>query len=168
MRIRSCSYAGRVSAIGNMMRSGGRIGGAALLLCQVAACRSEKKAEAAPSLSEASTAIGPEGGSVRLHLEEGELVVDVPAGAINEPLLITAARRADPPPGAATAVVELGPSGTVFAKPVALRFAIKRGDVAGRIPLALLRAATWADGRWQFLPTQLGADGAIEGLTTHF
>ena len=122
-----------------------------------------------PQPGPAPVEVGPEGGSVDVPLDSGgKLSIVVPAGALDEVVQLTAGVMANPPAGAVGPVFELGPHGTKFAKPVMVRFTPGKDSVPATLGPSTLRVATFADGRWEFLPTNHPGLGVIEGATSHF
>ncbi|MHB8878047.1 MAG: hypothetical protein ACYC8T_30490, partial [Myxococcaceae bacterium] len=116
----------------------------------------------------ASAEVGPSGGSLEVPLARGTVHVVVPPGALADPIRLTARTLLHPPAGAAGPVIELGPHGTNFREPVAVRFTPAPEDLVRGIPASVLQVATLVDGRWSFLPTSYPAPNTIEGKTTHF
>lgn len=112
--------------------------------------------------------IGPEGATFTIPLLDGTVTVEVLPGAVDREIRLTGISRCEPRPGAASCVVELGPTGAQFHRPVLLRFKPGARDIAGKMPLALLQVAVARGETWDFIPTTLPAAGVIEGATTHF
>lgn len=105
----------------------------------------------------------PEGGV----LELGGVRVEVPAGALDRDTNITLDLPTDPV-AALHLVVDLGPDGLTFAKPVVVRFDLTGTDLAG-IDQTKLRVAWWDGSSWVGLASQISDDGgALLGFTTHF
>jgi hypothetical protein len=102
--------------------------------------------------------VGSEGGAIRI----GEVVLDIPAGALSSPQTITITRTQDVAPYAYTplsSIYRFAPEGLVFAKPVAVRF-------AGTGPRATV-VWTRDSNAFEPLATTLDAAGA-HATTTHF
>lgn len=119
--------------------------------------------------SEVSAQVGPEGGTLSLRLGRGQVTIEVPPGALDTKLTLTASAVSEVLPGAAGRAIELGPHGTVFKKPVRLRFEPGPGDLPTDMPASRLRVATRAGtGDWEFLPTGFPQPRTIEGRSTHF
>lgn len=121
--------------------------------------------------SESSAVIDPSGGQASVpSSEHGKVVVDVPSGALDEQIELTVRVLSadETPAGSLSPGIELGPHGTRFAKPVAIRFQPKVRETFASIPLPLYRVATYVDDHWEVLPTKLLPGGVVEGLTTHF
>ncbi|MBI3183965.1 MAG: hypothetical protein HYZ28_17655 [Myxococcales bacterium] len=154
---------------------------ASLLLAVAAlasACGKSSCGDGAP----AGVAVGPDGGALTVAAGAGSVTIEVPAGALDEEVKLWARAVPERLPGAASPAIELGPHGTRFQKPVAIRFSPAPGDVPPAIPLSSLVVATRdaatlspagrgqgeGEGRWAFLPTRFPAPGAIEGETSHF
>lgn len=112
--------------------------------------------------------IGPAGGRITIGFIDGSFTLRAPPGALEREVRLTAVLRRDPISGAASPVVELGPSGTTFHKPVELAFTPGKRDVAEGIPWSTLQVGTITGGPWEFLPTSLPAPGVIQATTTHF
>ncbi|MBI3180718.1 MAG: hypothetical protein HYZ28_01100 [Myxococcales bacterium] len=127
--------------------------------CGKSACRGSAPAE---------VAVGPEGGSLKVAAGAGSVTIEVPAGALDEEVRLWARAVPERLPGAASPAVELGPHGTRFNKPVAIRFSPGPADVPPALPLASLKVATQEERRWAFLPTRLPSPGTFEGETSHF
>lgn len=117
-----------------------------------------------------SITIGPTGGKITMSLGEGagSFTAEIPPDATDRQLRLSAHLADTFIPGAASRIVELGPSGTTFRNPVTLRFAPKPGDLVGAIAPSQVRVATYVDGRWAPLPTTFAAPGVIAATTTHF
>src|SRR5438552_4693684 len=71
--------------------------------------------------------VGPSGGA--LTSSDGQLAVDIPAGALTGAVTITTEPAAAPAAGAVGTVYEIGPTGTQFAMPVTLTLHYAAGDV---------------------------------------
>ena len=62
----------------------------------------------------------------------------LPDGAIERELKMSATLRSERVPGAVSKVMDVGPDGTKFAKPVWLRFHLKAGDLLTSLSLRRL------------------------------
>jgi hypothetical protein len=116
-----------------------------------------------------SQTVGTAGGTVTSA--DGDLTVDIPAGALPSDLSISVKKEAtSPAAGNIGAVYEIGPTGTQFAKPVTLTFNYGSLQLELRgTPLAALRVATIANGAWSSLDgfSEDQAASTVSGTTTH-
>jgi cysteine-rich repeat protein len=112
--------------------------------------------------------IPPEGGEV--EVDDGELVVTVPGGALDENVVITVEPAEPTVPGTIGAVRELGPEGLLFDEPVSIAFELEAEQLAAH-DVADLSVATLVDQVWESLvpdPDYAGSQTTVAGLTTHF
>ena len=110
--------------------------------------------------------VGPSGGAVASS--DGNLAVNIPAGALPADVTITTAPAEAPATGAVGTVYEIGPTGTQFAMPVTLTLHYDTVMLNGATESAL-RVATFAGGAWQLLPGAVVDKQAktVSGVTTH-
>src|SRR6478609_1602046 len=110
--------------------------------------------------------VGPSGGAV--SSSDGNLAVNIPAGALPDNVTITTEAAAAPAAGAVGTVYEIGPTGTQFAMPVTLTLHYDTAALSGATE-ASLRVATFAGGSWQLLPGAVVDKQAktVSGVTTH-
>ncbi len=115
-----------------------------------------------------ATSIGPAGGSIGAM----GVTVTVPAGALNADLLMTIALAAQPgPSGTVGRVFDIGPTGTMFAKPITIAFDYAVAQLGGLPPsdFAVETSSTSAGASWTPL-SQIVVDVAaqtIAGQTSH-
>ncbi len=123
---------------------------------------SNKPAAAAPTM----TVVGRSGGA--LMSSDGNLAVDIPAGALAGDVTITTEPAMAPAEGAVGTVYEIGPTGTQFAMPVTLTLHYDAAALNGAGESSL-RVATYAGGAWQLLPGATVDTQAktVSGVTTH-
>jgi hypothetical protein len=98
------------------------------------------------------TLIGPEGGS--LSSEGGKLALSIPAGALRSDVVVAIVPLEAWPEGALGAVVDIQPSGLLFASPATLTFHYETSDIGGTPPVSL-RLATASGSSWTPLPSTL-------------
>ena len=112
------------------------------------------------------TMVGPSGGSV--SSTDGNLAVNIPAGALPADVTITTEPAEAPAAGAVGTVYEIGPTGTQFAMPVTLTLHYDMTALSGASESSL-RVATFAGGSWQLLPGAVVDTQAktVSGVTTH-
>src|SRR5262245_32393522 len=110
--------------------------------------------------------VGPSGGAVASS--DGNLAVNIPAGALPANVTITTEPAEAPATGAVGTVYEIGPTGTQFAMPVTLTLHYDTAMLGGAAESAL-RVATFAGGAWQLLPGAVVDKQAktVSGVTTH-
>lgn len=115
--------------------------------------------------------VGAEGGTV--SSADGHARVEIPAGALAVPTVITIHPATDVPPGprvAAGSVYSLEPTGLQFAVPV--RLTIEYGDAPGIDPDAehYLALHRWSDLEWVPATTTAAdpATGTVSGMLEHF
>ena len=110
--------------------------------------------------------VGPSGGAV--SSSDGNLAVNIPAGALPADVTITTEPAAAPAAGAVGTVYEIGPTGTQFAMPVTLTLHYDMAALSGATESSL-RVATFAGGSWQLLPGAVVDTQAktVSGVTTH-
>ena len=110
--------------------------------------------------------VGPSGGAV--SSSDGNLAVNIPAGALPADVTITTEPAAAPAAGAVGNVYEIGPTGTQFAMPVTLTLHYDMTALSGATESSL-RVATFAGGSWQLLPGAVVDTQAktVSGVTTH-
>ncbi|HXU04737.1 MAG TPA: hypothetical protein VN903_27430 [Polyangia bacterium] len=110
--------------------------------------------------------VGPSGGAV--SSSDGNLAVNIPAGALPADVTITTEPAAAPATGAVGTVYEIGPTGTQFAMPVTLTLHYDAAALNGAAASSL-RVATFAGGAWQLLPGAVVDTQAktVSGVTTH-
>ena len=101
------------------------------------------------------------GGSVSTPASGPRVTIEVPAGALTEQFKFTVTPIPGRLPGAAGPAIEATPHGAIFAKPVALRFAVKPEDIAPGVSVNELRVATLQNGKWELLPTSHPEAGVI-------
>src|SRR4051794_28629791 len=123
---------------------------------------SNKPPAGAPTM----TVVGMSGGA--LMSSDGNLAVNIPAGALPGNVTITTEPAAAPAEGAVGTVYEIGPTGTQFAMPVTLTLHYD-GAALGGASESSLRVATYAGGAWQLLPGATVDTQAktVSGVTTH-
>ena len=109
----------------------------------------------------ATAMVSASGGELKTN--DGSLAVQVPSGALDADLMMTAESAPAPASGAVGTVFEIGPTGTQFKQPVTI--ALSYGAEAP----SDLRVATYADGAWQVLANYaVDADHhTISGTTMH-
>jgi hypothetical protein len=91
----------------------------------------------------ASAVIGPAGGKV-----QGEGVsIDVPAGALDENVTITATENGDAPAGhgALSPVYQFGPEGTVFKKPITITLTMQKAEPRAVVWFTKLHSSEFED-----------------------
>src|SRR6185436_18401877 len=110
--------------------------------------------------------VGPSGGAVASS--DGNLAVNIPAGALPANVTITTEPAEAPATGAVGTVYEIGPTGTQFAMPVTLTLHYDGASLGGADESSL-RVATFAGGAWQLLPGAVVDKQAktVSGVTTH-
>src|SRR3954468_17553981 len=123
---------------------------------------SSKPPAGAPTM----TVVGMSGGA--LMSSDGNLAVNIPAGALPGNVTITTEPAAAPATGAVGTVYEIGPTGTQFAMPVTLTLHYDMTALSGASESSL-RVATFAGGSWQLLPGAVVDTHAktVSGVTTH-
>ncbi|MCC7382985.1 MAG: hypothetical protein IT384_14195 [Deltaproteobacteria bacterium] len=116
-----------------------------------------------------SATIGPSGGIVLS--DDGQLVVQVPEGALSSTLTVTVA-AADPstlPVGTIGTAYVLGPEGTVFSAPVLLTFHLQASELAGltwgAVRVGTIEAGVWAPLGMTMIDEQSMTAAAV---TAHF
>ncbi|MGX5819285.1 hypothetical protein ACWKWU_13865 [Chitinophaga lutea] len=126
------------------------------------------KEKGEPAGAAVTQLIGPGGGSAAS--EDGNLQIDVPAGAISTPLTFTIQPITNTlDDAAARNGYRLGPEGTHFAKPVTLTFAYQDALHTEGSDDAQMIAFQRGDGVWCAMPTVLNKDaGTVSVTTTHF
>lgn len=105
-----------------------------------------------PGLDARSALIGPDGGTVA----SGNVRVDVPAGALAEPVMISITRLAD-------GSVDLTPNGQTFLLPVTLTFVLAPGKDAEHHAIEWLDAARG----WVAIPSE-ATHGMRAAMLEHF
>lgn len=118
-----------------------------LLLAPWAGCGSSSSSGTGDA---GASAIGPSGGTVTSP--DGRVRLVVPAAATASQLGMTIQELTSPPDGAVGPAYEIGPTGTVFGKPVTLVFSFAGVSLAGASP-ARLRVATHTSAGWQTVPS---------------
>lgn len=115
-----------------------------------------------------SQTIGAAGG--QLVLEEGRIMLDVPAGALAQDTLITAQPITNHAHGGAGQAYRFGPEGVRFEQPVTLTFRYGEGDVEGSAPEALGVAFQRPGGVWEWAkaPVLDSAARQVSITTSHF
>jgi len=110
--------------------------------------------------------VGPSGGAVASS--DGNLAVNIPAGALPANVTITTEPAEAPATGAVGTVYEIGPTGTQFAMPVTLTLHYDTSMLNGAAASSL-RVATFAGNAWQLLPGAVVDEQAktVSGVTTH-
>jgi hypothetical protein len=110
--------------------------------------------------------VGPSGGAV--SSSDGNLAVNIPAGALPADVTVTTEPVEAPAMGAVGTVYEIGPTGTQFAMPVTLTLHYDSAMLNGAATSSL-RVATFAGGAWQILPGAMVDTQAktVSGVTTH-
>ena len=110
--------------------------------------------------------VGTSGGAVTSS--DGNLAVNIPAGALPSNVTITTEPAEAPATGAVGTVYEIGPTGTQFAMPVTLTLHYDAAALSGASESSL-RVATYAAGAWQLLPGAMIDTQAktVSGVTTH-
>lgn len=111
------------------------------------ACEKDTTTPATPSLP---GTVGSGGGTA--VLADGAVTVEVPAGALDAPVTFTATVSDSADPDLGMPRITLGPAGTVFTVPVAVRVAFDPADVAGLADAGDLTAAVHTADGWQGIP----------------
>ncbi len=136
-------------------------------LCAAVAVGCGGGSKSTPGATAPATAVvGKSGGAVSSM--DGNVGVTIPAGALGTDVMITVAPADAPASGAVGTVYEIGPTGTRFAMPVALKLHYDPAGLGG-MPETSLRVATFAAGSWQLLPGAVVDTAAktVSGLTMH-
>lgn len=109
----------------------------------------------------ATAMVSASGGELKTN--DGSLAVQVPSGAVDGDLMMTAESTPAPASGAVGTVFEIGPTGTQFKQPVTIALDY------GAVPPSDLRVATYAAGAWQVLQNYAidAEHHTISGTTTH-
>jgi hypothetical protein len=115
------------------------------------------------SSNQAKATIDSSGGSVAVREDGPVIEVGFPKGALSAEAKIKLTRLETRPHGAAGPAIEIEPHGTVFDKPVTLRFQVTPEDLVAGADPSRLRVAAWDGHAWELLPTRLAPDGAVEG-----
>ena len=147
------------------MRIALRLGSSFLCAAVAVGCGGGSKST--PGATAPATAVvGKSGGAVSSM--DGNVGVTIPAGALGTDVMITVAPAEAPASGAVGTVYEIGPTGTQFAMPVALKLHYDPAGLGG-MPETSLRVATFAAGSWQLLPGAVVDTAAktVSGLTMH-
>jgi hypothetical protein len=104
--------------------------------------------------SPTSMGIGPEGG--KLTSGDGRVTLVIPAGALKTLTTVTLSQVDSPAAGSAGEVFDIGPTGTVFAKPATLSFPYD--EVAlGSHSATDIEVLTYASSKWTALPSAVDA-----------
>ena len=108
--------------------------------------------------------IGPLGGTLGI----GGVSVAIPAGALDQEIVVSITPIAAPFPGSVGQAYEIGPTGTQFKLPIAIAFAYTLGQLGGQPP-AGFAVSTVAGNAWQALSSPaLDPDAlTISGTTMH-
>ncbi|HEX4478824.1 MAG TPA: hypothetical protein VH142_27265 [Polyangiaceae bacterium] len=117
--------------------------------------------DAAPDAQVTRVTVGAGGGG--LPSADGELTVDIPAGALSSSVNVTIEPAIGVPAGHVGPAYEIGPTGTTFAHEVTLAFTYQ----ASFGVLSNLRVATLSNGAWTAISTSSDATH-VYGSTSHF
>lgn len=110
--------------------------------------------------------IGPAGGIAASS--DNRATLTVPAGALTAPVQLTVTILGSPPPGSLGPVYDIKPDGTQFNPPASLRLNLNASDLPPGVTPDRLRVATWRDGAWEPLPTQVNGSGTtLTGEVRH-
>ena len=146
-----------------------------LVLCWLTACPSTPNPQTptptpigTPVGAISSKTIGVTGGM--MSSSDGTIQLEIPAGAIAGELSVGIQEITNNAPGRAGKAFRLTPEGTVFSKPVKLRFAYTDEEIVGSVPQLLSIAYQDAKGVWQMYrkPVLDNASKTITVETTHF
>ncbi len=123
-----------------------------------------------PTGPQTSATVGPEGGTV--ESADGLLTLTFPKGALAQPTTIGIQPITNTAPGGIAGAYRLTPSGTTFANPVQLTFAIDAADQQGAVAETITIGFQDDDHYWWAVPeadVQREFDaGTISVSTTHF
>lgn len=117
-----------------------------------------------------ATSLGATGGTIATS--DGQVALEVPPGALASTTTITVGPAAQPSSGLGgwATPVDLGPTGTTFAAPVALTLRFDPTKLPQGIPLSALRVFTQVDSGWTVIPGAVvdSADDQVTAPISHF
>jgi hypothetical protein len=112
------------------------------------------------------TRIGPSGGST--SSPDNRATLTVPAGSLSSPVQLSVTVLGSPPAGSFGPVYDIKPDGTQFNPPASLRLTLNPSELPAGVTSDRLRVATWRNGVWEPLPTQVSGGGAtLTGEVRH-
>lgn len=154
--------------------SGGVIWGLLLLLCSVSACSQDSQQNFKIGTGEdiknvEEVAIGSEGGVAEFWMGDEVVKIEIPPGALSEPISMTVREHPDLVPGMVGKVYDIGPSGTTFREPVtvSVSYAARDNPKWPLKPRYRLAAQSGND-PWELLPVGTEDADEIRGQTKHF